>query len=127
MIRSSTCTRFLRLTQERLDRLSRLASRAIRRTLGRALGRISPLVGWSFWRRRLRILLALAFVGGSAGLACTHVARINAEKSRYLYFPESWTFRSRSFEAEAEVESEGHPLASAAVGGGSLGVLPVYL
>jgi len=113
--------------QARLDRVSRLASRRTSQATRRARGRISPLVGLSFWRRRLRVLLALAFVGGSAGLACTHVARINAEKSRYLYFPESWAFRSRSFEEAAEVESEGHASASAAVGGGSLGVLPLHI
>ncbi|MBN1835425.1 MAG: peptidoglycan DD-metalloendopeptidase family protein [Spirochaetales bacterium] len=75
----------------------------------------------------VRVLIAGAFVCASAAIACTHVARIVAEKSRYLYFPEGWVFRSPETESPPQAEPEITGPESGSVGGGSLGVLPLHI
>jgi murein DD-endopeptidase MepM/ murein hydrolase activator NlpD len=89
--------------------------------------RLSVLRSADFWGARVRLLVAFGFLVAASGIAVTHVARIAAEKSRYLYFPESWAFGPPGPAAAATSETEADSSERPPVGGGSLGVLPLHI
>jgi murein DD-endopeptidase MepM/ murein hydrolase activator NlpD len=83
------------------------------------------LFTWKFWKRHVRLLTSVCFILISAALAAYQIRSVQAEKQKFLYYPESWVFRtpSREFRQSADTNTEYSETRS--VGGGSLSVLPI--
>ncbi|UCF97674.1 MAG: peptidoglycan DD-metalloendopeptidase family protein [Spirochaetaceae bacterium] len=80
---------------------------------------------WRFWRPRVRLLVSLLFLFVSAGLAVYQVRSVQLEKQKFLYYPESWVFRSSAREALQYADNRSGSQETQSVGGGSLSVLPI--
>ncbi len=95
------------------DRLMRLAA-AVRR-----------IFTWAFWKRRVRLLVALSFVFISSLLFVAQVWSVLKEKQRYLYYPENWIVHEDLRENPQVADSIYGEQQMDSVGGGSLGLLPL--
>jgi murein DD-endopeptidase MepM/ murein hydrolase activator NlpD len=80
---------------------------------------------WRFWKKHLRVLITLLFIPISAGLAAYQIHTLQLEKQKYLYYPDSWVFRTFPGKAvQYSVGSMDGPEGQS-VGGGSLSVMPI--
>jgi len=80
---------------------------------------------WAFWKHHIRLLVCLAFVVVSTGLAALQIWSVQAEKRRFLYYPEAWVFRSPLRENPHPADTLNKISETESVGGGSLSVLPI--
>ena len=78
-----------------------------------------------FWKQHLRVLIAILFVLISAGLAAYQIRALQLEKQNFLYYPESWVFRTFPREAPKSADNSIDGVQAQSVGGGSLSVLPI--
>ena len=140
MILSSICTRTFRSAQLSLQQLLRAGRRRVRHILQvrllvplktliiRFLYRVEILLQvftWRFWKRHIRLLIAILFVAISAGLSAYQVRIVQLEKQRFLYYPESWVLRTPAREAPQSADNTIDVSQAQSVGGGSLSVLPI--
>jgi len=140
LILSSICTRTIRSVRLSLQRLLGAGRRRIRyvvqirllipaKTLTiRFLYRVEALLQvftWRFWKRHVRLLVAILFVAISAGLSVYQVRIVQLEKQRFLYYPEAWFLRTPAREAAQSADNTIDASQAQSVGGGSLSVLPI--
>jgi murein DD-endopeptidase MepM/ murein hydrolase activator NlpD len=140
LILSSICTRAFCTVQLSILKLLRRGKRKIHhfvqvrfliplKTLAiRLLYRVEILlqvITWRFWKRHLRVLVAILFVTISGGLAAYQVRALHLERQKYLYYPDSWIFHTSPREARHSADNSIEPSQAQSVGGGSLSVLPI--
>jgi murein DD-endopeptidase MepM/ murein hydrolase activator NlpD len=80
---------------------------------------------WQYWRQHVRVLVSIVFILFAAAMSAYQVRAVRLEKQRYLYYPESWVFRTPAPERPHSSESEVKGGDTQSVGGGSLSVLPI--
>jgi len=80
---------------------------------------------WRYWKRHIRVLVSILFIAISAALAAYQVRMVQLEKQRFLYYPESWVFRTPAREAPQSADNNNDSAEAQSVGGGSLSVLPI--
>jgi murein DD-endopeptidase MepM/ murein hydrolase activator NlpD len=83
------------------------------------------LLTWSYWKHHLRVLISILFIAISAALTAYQVRVVQLEKQRFLYYPESWVFRTPAREARQSADNNIESSEARSVGGGSLSVLPI--
>ena len=140
MILSSICTRSFCSARLSVQRLLNKAKRRVGyilqvrflvplKTLAiRVLYRAELLLQvftWRYWRRHLRVLISILFVVISAVLAAYQIRTVQLEKQRFLYYPESWVFRTSVREVRQSADNNIGSSEAQSVGGGSLSVLPI--
>jgi murein DD-endopeptidase MepM/ murein hydrolase activator NlpD len=140
LILSSICTRVFRSARLSVQHLLRTGERQFRHIVHfrllvplktftiRFVYRVEILLQvftWRFWKRHLRVLITILFIAISAGLAAYQVRIVQLEKQKFLYYPESWVFRTSLGEARQSADNNIESLDSQSVGGGSLSVLPI--
>jgi murein DD-endopeptidase MepM/ murein hydrolase activator NlpD len=94
----------------------------------RALYRIEILLQgltWRFWKRHVRVLIVMLFITISTGLAAYQIRSLQLEKQKYMYYPDTWVFRTSPGEDRNPSENSTDTSAVQSVGGGSLSVLPI--
>jgi murein DD-endopeptidase MepM/ murein hydrolase activator NlpD len=140
LILSSTCTRVFRSARLSVRHLLGTVKRQICHILRvrlldplktlviRFLYRVEILLQvftWRFWRGHLRLLLTMLFITISVVLAVYQVRIVQLEKEKFLYYPESWVFRTPVREALQSADTSIDSSETRSVGGGSLSVLPI--
>ena len=80
---------------------------------------------WRFWKRHPRVLITILFIPVSTGLAAYQIHTLALEKQKFLYYPDSWVFRTSPREATHSSDGGMDGTQGRSVGGGSLSVLPI--
>ena len=85
----------------------------------------AQVVTWRFWRRHIGLLVTIIFIVAASGLAALQIRSVQLEKQRFLYYPDSWVFRSPVREVHDIPDTLNDHPEPKSVGGGSLSVLPI--
>ena len=140
MILSSICTRVFRSVRLSLLQILGKGRRRVCQTVRarivvplktfsiRLLYRVEILLQvftWRFWKQHPRVLITILFIPISTGLAAYQVHTLQLEKQKFLYYPDSWVFRTSPREALHSSDGGIEGAQGQSVGGGSLSVLPI--
>jgi len=140
LILSSICTRAFRSVHLSVLQTLRKGRRRVRQLIQvrfvvplktltiRLLYRVQILLQvftWRFWKQHPRVLITILFIPISAGLAAYQIHTLQLEKQKFLYYPDSWVFRTSPRETLHSADGTIDGPQGQSVGGGSLSVLPI--
>ena len=84
------------------------------------VGILLQVFTWRFWKQHPRVLITILFIPISAGLAAYQIHTLQLEKQKFLYYPDSWVFRTSPRETLHSADGTIDGPQGQSVGGGSL-------